>query len=79
MTPTRSVPAHIPRPPYVDQRPQEYPDINHDPIHVLNKDQIEGLRAAAKIAAATLKHALENTKVTKISFDVLDRNEIRRH
>lgn len=79
MTPARSVPAHIPRPPYVGQRPQEYPDINHDPIHVLNKDQIEGLRAAAKIAAATLKHALENTKVTKFFFDVLDRNETRRH
>jgi Xaa-Pro aminopeptidase len=35
---------------------------------VLNKDQIEGLRAAAKIAAATLKHALENTKVPTISL-----------
>jgi Xaa-Pro aminopeptidase len=43
---------------------------------VLNKDQIEGLRAAAKIAAATLKHALENTKVSIIiPLNHLDRNE----
>jgi Xaa-Pro aminopeptidase len=43
---------------------------------VLNKDQIEGLRAAAKIAAATLKHALENTKVPTISLLMLtDWNE----
>ena len=77
MTPARPVPAHIPRPPYVGQRPQEYPDINHDPIHVLNKDQIEGLRAAAKIAAATLKHALENTKVPIIFIPLnhIDWNE----
>jgi len=43
---------------------------------VLNKDQIEGLRAAAKIAAATLKHALENTKVPIIiHLNHLDWNE----
>jgi hypothetical protein len=44
---------------------------------VLNKDQIEGLRAAAKIAAATLKHALENTKVPIIFIPLnhLDWNE----
>ena len=50
--------------------PQKFPDINNDPIHVMNKDQQEGLRAAAKIASATLKHALDNTKVGMTCDDV---------
>ena len=51
-----------------------------DKIHVMSKDQIQGLRQAAKIAAATLKHALDNTKVfisINDNFSCLDRNEVR--
>lgn len=38
--------------------------MNNSGIYVMSKDEIEGLRAASKIASATLKHALDNTKVT---------------
>ena len=48
---------------FIGQRPQKYPDMQKDKIHVMSADQIEGLRAAAKIAAGTLKHAVDNTKV----------------
>jgi hypothetical protein len=49
---------------FLGKKPQVLPDIIRDPIHIMNQEQIEGLKSAAKIAAATLKHALENTKVS---------------
>ena len=39
---------------------------------MMNEDQIEGLRAATKIVSATLKHALDNTKVKERSADQRD-------
>jgi hypothetical protein len=37
-------------------------------LHVMNKEQIKGLRVATKIASATLKHALENTQVRALTL-----------
>jgi len=45
--------------------------MNRDPIHVMTPEQISGLRAATKIVSATLKHALDNTRVG-MSLDDVD-------
>jgi methionyl aminopeptidase len=69
-TPPLAVPAHIERPPYVNQSPQVFPDINTEPIHVMNAEQTEGLRKAANLGARTLKHALDNTEEGMTMDDV---------
>ncbi len=45
------------------QFPQRLPDILREKIIVHTPEQIENQRSAAKLAAATLKHAIDNTKV----------------
>lgn len=55
ITAPRYVPPHIKRPSYVDQDPQVFPNIMIDPIHVLNEEQIQGLKTAANLGARTLK------------------------
>ena len=41
-------------------------------IHVLNKEQIKGLRAASRLAAQTLKHAMDSAKIG-MQLDELDK------
>ena len=48
-----------------------FPDIDKEPIHILNSEQIEGLSKAANLGARTLKHALDNTKIG-MSLDDVD-------
>lgn len=71
ISPVRDVPEHIIRPPYVNKNPQVFPDINNDPIHVMNDEQILGLRKAANLGARALKYALESTKIG-MSLDDVD-------
>ena len=59
ISPSGVVPAHIPRPSYVNQDPQVFADIINDPIHVMNKEQAECLRRAANLGARTLKAAMD--------------------
>ena len=72
ITPIREVPENIVRPPYVNARPQVFPDINSDPIYVHNKEEIESLKVASNLAARSLSHALANTSVG-MSLDDVDK------
>ena len=42
-----------------------------DPIYIMSKEEQDKQRSAAKLAAATLKHAMENTKVIIIASLIL--------
>ena len=64
------MPPHIVRPPYVDQNPQVFPNIREDPIHVLNEEQIQGLKSAANLGARTLKQAMDKTEVGMTLDDI---------
>lgn len=64
------MPPHIVRPPYVDQNPQVFPNIMEDPIHVLNEEQIQGLKSAANLGARTLKQAMDKTEVGMTLDDI---------
>lgn len=66
------VPAHIPRPPYVGQDPQVFPDIMKDPIFKMNADQVNSLRKAANLGARTLKNAMDKTEIG-MSLDDVDK------
>ena len=53
ISPINDVPSHIQRPSYVGKKPQNHPPLS-DPIRILGKDQIAGLKAASKLASQTL-------------------------
>jgi hypothetical protein len=45
---------------------QSFADLDKGPIHVNSNEEIEALKSAAQLAAATLKHAMDNTQVSLI-------------
>lgn len=66
------MPDHIIRPPYVGQDPQDFPSIQSEKIHILSKENQQGLRVAANLAARSLSHTLANTKIG-MSLDEVDK------
>ncbi len=68
VTPRRPVPAHIPRPEYVD-RPEPKP---YQGSHVQTPDVIERMRAAGKLSAAAIQEVGRNIR-PGITTDELDR------
>ena len=69
--PSQPVPKEIERPDYVGKRRQNFPSLTGN-IHILNKEQIKGLRAASRLAADTLKNAMDKAEVG-MSLDELDK------
>ena len=57
----RTVPAHIPRPPYVTQPKYKIPP--NQPPRPLSATEIAGMRRACRLAANTLQHAVNSAKV----------------
>ena len=53
------------------KRNQNFPSLQGK-IHILNDEQIKGLRSASKLAAQTLKHAMDSAKIG-MSLDELDK------
>ena len=66
-----SVPSDIKRPHYVGKRNQKFPSLSGR-IHIHKEEEIRRLRIAANLAARTLKHAMDNTKVG-MSLDAIDK------
>ena len=65
------VPANIVRPSYVGKKRQNFPPLTGR-IHVHNADEIKRLRVASNLAARTLSHAMEQTKVG-MTLDEIDK------
>ena len=66
-----TVPSDIKRPHYVGKRNQKFPSLSGR-IHIHKEEEIRRLRVAANLAARTLKHAMDNTKVG-MSLDAIDK------
>ena len=65
------MPSEIIRPHYVGKIRQNFPPLSGR-IQVHNKEEIKCLREASNLAARTLKHAMDNTRVG-MSLDEVDK------
>jgi len=65
------VPSNIIRPPYAGKKNQKFPPLNGR-IHIHKEEEIKCLRVASNLAARTLKHAMDNTKVG-MTLDQVDK------
>lgn len=57
------VPPSIIRPSYVGKRNQKFPSLSGRIERYTKVEEIKSMKVAANLAARTLKHAMDNTKV----------------